>query len=77
MSDYVGKHLLVDCYGCKREILLSSAEILNTMSDSAVHLGLMWKILISMMVKKKSRYLPMVHDHIFVFMPIRIWDMWQ
>ena len=40
MSDYVGKHLLVDCYGCKKEILLSSAEILNTMSDSAVYLGL-------------------------------------
>ena len=39
MSDYVGKHLLVDCYGCKKEILLSSAEILNTMSDSAVYLG--------------------------------------
>lgn len=40
MSDYVGKHLLVDCYGCKREILSSSSEILNTMSDGAAHLGL-------------------------------------
>lgn len=40
MSDYVGKHLLVDCYGCKKEILSSSAEILNTMANGTAHLGL-------------------------------------
>lgn len=40
MSDYVGKHLLVDCYGCKTGILSSSRDILQTMSEGASNLGL-------------------------------------
>lgn len=40
MSDYVGKHLLIDCYGCSERVLSSSADILNAMSDGATHLGL-------------------------------------
>ena len=40
MSDYVGKHLLVDCYGCKTDMLSSSHDILQTVSDGVSYLGL-------------------------------------
>ncbi len=40
MSNYVGKHLLVDCYGCKMEILSSAHDILQIMSEGAEYLGL-------------------------------------
>ena len=35
MDNYIGKHLLVDCYGCRPSSIDSSPDLLAAMIDAA------------------------------------------
>lgn len=40
MDNYIGKHLLVDCYGCDGEALSDTAHVITMMSDAADQVGM-------------------------------------
>lgn len=40
MDNYIGKHLLVDCYGCIQEEITSSKSLLSAMNQAAHQLGM-------------------------------------
>ncbi len=40
MDNYIGKHLLVDCYNCKDDALSSASKILLAATDAAKRIGM-------------------------------------
>ena len=40
MDNYIGKHLLIDCYNCKPEPMESSKELLHILNDAAAKIGM-------------------------------------
>ncbi len=40
MDNFIGKHLLVDCYGCIQEEITSSKALLAVMNEAAANLGM-------------------------------------
>lgn len=40
MDNFIGKHLLVDCYGCVQEEITSSKELISVMNQAAKNLGI-------------------------------------
>lgn len=40
MDNFIGKHLLVDCYGCVQEEITSSKALISVMNQAAKNLGL-------------------------------------
>ena len=40
MDNYIGKHLLVDCYGCRPSSIDSSPDLLAAMIDAAEKIGM-------------------------------------
>ncbi len=40
MDNYIGKHLLVDCYGCVQEEITSSKALIAAMNQAAADLGM-------------------------------------
>ncbi len=40
MDNFIGKHLLVDCYGCITEEVSSSEALISTMNEAAANLGM-------------------------------------
>lgn len=40
MKQYIGKQLLVDCYGCKFDNLINLEQILNTVTEAANHINM-------------------------------------
>ncbi len=40
MDNFIGKHLLVDCYGCITEEISSSKALLSIMNEAAANLGM-------------------------------------
>lgn len=40
MDNYIGKHLLIDCYYCKPEPMESSKELLHILNDAAAKIGM-------------------------------------
>ena len=43
MDNYIGKHLLVDCYGCRPSSIDSSPDLLAAMIDAAEKIGMTLK----------------------------------
>ena len=73
MDNYIGKHLLIDCYSCSPDTLEDSKTTLQALSDTLPHL-----CPFSMKAKMKSLPLPTARNPTFVstgilILPMRQW----
>lgn len=78
MDNYIGKHLLIDCYSCSPDTLEDSKTTLQALSDAAGKIGMEVKDTFSMKAKMKSLPLPTARNPTFVstgilILPMRQW----
>lgn len=73
MSNYIGKHLLIDCYGCKADLTKGGTELFRFLfsDDGPVKIEVDDTYIHE--TDDEGLWLHMPHECIFVSIYIRIW----